>query len=388
MKLENLQPAAARIFNDGKALLRYVHCVPALRRRMPPSGCSADRILVERIPGGATNTVVRLSCGERGSGAKGVSIIAKLYTAQYMMGDTAAPGVSRDWGRVEFETIRRIAALDDVGVAEPYYFDHELNVLFMKDCAPEGTRRLSESPASLDPQCRIPEGMGTWLRRLHDDAQMADELQGRERREIRRFTLDYQIACARRLIRRRPAAKGRLGIILRESVETPESSRALLHGNLCPKNVLVHEGGGLTLLDFEASAPGDPAYDGGYFLAHYLIEWMRGGCEEEYATLAWNRFLESYGWRSSGPDFLKRLLGWSGLTLLYRGAHPSDAAQRPDEELYGNLISTGTGLLSDRIPPPAEGGLPAAAVIREIRRMAAPLRKRHRRSFPSFRRTT
>lgn len=371
MKFENLQPETSRIFTNRKALLQYIHSVPALRRRMLPSGFSPSRILVERIPGGATNTIVRLSHGDCTSDAKCVSIIAKLYTAKYMLGDSVASGISRDWGRVEYETIQRIAALGgtDVGVAEPYYFDHKLNVLFMKDCAPEGTRCLSESPVSLDPQCRIPEAIGMWLRHVHNDAQLADELQERERQELHRFTLDYQIACARRLIRRRPVTKGRLETFVQES---SESYGAFLHGNLCPKNVLVHEDGRLTLLDFEAAASGDAAYDAGYFLAHYLIEWMRGGCEEEYATLAWNRFLESYGWGDIGPAFLKRLLRWSGATLLYRSAHPSNPSQRPDEKLAGKLNAAGTWLLSARIMLLVEeGGEPVSAVTRKIGQMVA-----------------
>jgi aminoglycoside phosphotransferase (APT) family kinase protein len=59
---------------------------------------------------------------------------------------------------------------------------------------------------------------------------------------------------------------------------------ALVHGDYSPKNVLVHQGR-LVLLDFEVMHWGDPAFDVGFALAHFLSKahFLRSGAFRQAA---------------------------------------------------------------------------------------------------------
>jgi tRNA A-37 threonylcarbamoyl transferase component Bud32 len=356
---QNLSAATNKIFGDKETLREYLSSIPALHEVFPTASTGDHEMVVEKIAGGVTNSILRLKL-------HGSTIIAKLYTERYMLGDSTTEGLSPDWGRSEYEIIKLLQAPGSrVDVPEPYYFDHSLNVLFMKDCAYEGSRSFIDSLATMDPQGSVPESVGIWICHLHHNSSLAKKITFWERQDIYRFTLDYQIACARKQMKKFSISESQLSRLISD---TGSSKKVLLHGNLCPKNVLLHRDKRITLLDFESSALGDAAYDIGYFLAHYLIERARGLCDERYVILAWEKFLQSY-LRPDGEDsdsLLRRFFPWCGVALLYRSCHLSNLFLQQDEELSNKLAEMGFALFSFESPPKANVSKTATEVIEKI----------------------
>jgi aminoglycoside phosphotransferase (APT) family kinase protein len=107
---------------------------------------------------------------------------------------------------------------------------------------------------------------GRLLGEIHvRSAQRLDELrpefEGREFFESLRLEPYYLFTAERE-----PAAAP----FLRQLVdETRTVTATFTHGDYSPKNVLIHEGR-LKLLDFEVAHVGDPAFDIGFSLAHFL----------------------------------------------------------------------------------------------------------------------
>ena len=108
----------------------------------------------------------------------------------------------------------------------------------------------------------------------------------------------------------------------------------LVHGDYSPKNILVHDGR-LVLLDHEVIHFGDPAFDLGFSLAHFLSKAHHlTARREEYASAAeihwqsyrqrlgapgWAVDLEEHAVRNTLGCLLARVAGRSPLEYLSRG---------------------------------------------------------------------
>jgi aminoglycoside phosphotransferase (APT) family kinase protein len=136
--------------------------------------------------------------------------------------------------------------------------------------------------------------------------------------------------------RQAPAAAAFLDSLIRETLDL---RIALVHGDYSPKNILVHEGR-LVLLDHEVIHFGDPAFDLGFSLTHFLgkahhlpalrreftsaareywrVYWEALG---ESARRAWATDLEPRAVRHTLACLLARVVGRSPLEYL-------DAAER------------------------------------------------------------
>jgi aminoglycoside phosphotransferase (APT) family kinase protein len=94
---------------------------------------------------------------------------------------------------------------------------------------------------------------------------------------------------------------------LHELVASTRSRRlALVHGDYSPKNVLIHRGR-LMLLDFEVIHWGDPAFDIGFALAHFLSKahYLRS---PEFARAA-NLFWREYAAAADDAPYVRHALG-------------------------------------------------------------------------------
>jgi aminoglycoside phosphotransferase (APT) family kinase protein len=134
-----------------------------------------------------------------------------------------------------------------------------------------------------------PEGHSAWKAQLRDgivDADTAAEVARRivaihrttagDAEVARRFATDaifhsirlepYLLATARR-------HPDRAGALERLASVTAANKRALVHGDVSPKNILVgHRGEGPILLDAECAWYGDPAFDLAFCLNHMLLK--------------------------------------------------------------------------------------------------------------------
>ena len=99
-----------------------------------------------------------------------------------------------------------------------------------------------------------------------------------------------------------------------------EQARVLVDADITPKNVLVHNGG-ITKLDFECAQWGDPAFDVGIILAHFVLLGFAQpslrdgflaearGCYEAYASI----------WREArSPRFVADVAQYAAVMMLGR----------------------------------------------------------------------
>lgn len=125
-----------------------------------------------------------------------------------------------------------------------------------------------------------------------------------------------------------PAARAFLEALIADTLAT---RLTLVHGDFSPKNVLIHHDR-LVLLDHEAAHIGDPAFDVGFALTHFLSKahhlreqraafaqaattfW--GAYWETLAQPAWRGFLESRAVRHALGCLLARVAGRSPLEYL------------------------------------------------------------------------
>jgi len=99
-----------------------------------------------------------------------------------------------------------------------------------------------------------------------------------------------------------------------------DEARALVDADITPKNVLVHHAG-ITKLDFECAQWGDPAFDVGIIVAHFvLLGFARPQWRAEFLAEA-RGCCEAYaGARPEGrsPGFVSRMFEYAGVMMLGR----------------------------------------------------------------------
>jgi len=128
--------------------------------------------------------------------------------------------------------------------------------------------------------------------------------------------------------------------------ETLATNTALVHGDYSPKNVLIHDDR-LVLLDHEVAHFGDPAFDIGFAMAHFLSK-------AHHLAPSRERFLEAAQefWRTYGDDsaearcvrhslacLLARVLGRSPLEYL-----TADERARQAEAVLAIMVHPPAGM--------------------------------------------
>lgn len=103
------------------------------------------------------------------------------------------------------------------------------------------------------------------------------------------------------------------------------SKKQLMHVDFCPKNILVGNKN-IAILDFEmASSIGDPAYDLGFMIGHYLLYgFITKNAKKGFqaSNAMYNSYVENV--YDIPQDFQTRVWRYAGCTILYRlkGASP------------------------------------------------------------------
>lgn len=155
------------------------------------------------------------------------------------------------------------------------------------------------------------------------------------------------------------------GEFLAELIESTRAARqTLVHGDYSPKNVLVPKGGRIVLLDHEVIHWGDPAFDVGFALTHFLskahhLPAYRGAFSDgamlfwtAYAgvlgDLPWTRQLEARAVLHTLGCLLARVAGRSPLEYLSaeerrrQSAAAVELMRRPPSTV-GELVQAFTG---------------------------------------------
>lgn len=166
----------------------------------------------------------------------------------------------------EAEGMRVLAALAPAGVILPFVFEDEAAHILAMDAAPEPHTNWKSDLLAGRVDDALVEAFGRILGQIHrrfDAASYPVEglLRDRSFFESLRLAPYYQASAERT-----PEASAFIEALVRE---TRATAVTVVHGDYSPKNVLVHAGR-LILLDHEVIHIGDPAFDVGFSLTHFL----------------------------------------------------------------------------------------------------------------------
>jgi 5-methylthioribose kinase len=152
-----------------------------------------------------------------------------------------------------------------------------------------------------------------------------------------------------------PAAAAFLDALIRDTLACRIT---LVHGDYSPKNVLIH-GGRLVLLDHEVIHFGDPAFDLGFSLTHFLSKAHHlPALRREFATAAleyWRVYADALGAPAWAPDLEPRAVRHTLACLLARtvGRSPLeylDAAERVcQRDAVLRIVSAAPAAIADLI---------------------------------------
>ena len=164
----------------------------------------------------------------------------------------------------EAEGLRWLGRIIPCHVPELIFLDPAQNILAMT-CVPQPHKNWKSLLLNGRGSMQHARSFGRLLARIHNAATQHPELahEFAERRFFEELRLEPYYGYT---ARQTPAAARFLKQL---TDDTRLRQHALVHGDYSPKNVLIR-GDGLTILDFEVIHFGDPAFDIGFSLTHFL----------------------------------------------------------------------------------------------------------------------
>jgi 5-methylthioribose kinase len=247
--------------------------------------------------------------------------------------------LDRIWAEVA--ALHRLAATLPAGAVPTVLWEDRDNFLFAMSCTPDEAavwkaqllggradpqvaRRAGDLLAAMHAE---PAGLGADWGPLIDTAAF-DQL---------RLDPFY-----RTVARAHPSLAGRLDALIQETLDPPE--RTFVHADFSPKNLLVHPGGSLTVVDFETAHVGDPAFDLGFIASHLLLKALGAApAHGPYVDLI-DRFLGSYRagtGEARHRERLRRAAAHAAACALARvdGKSPVDYLDEPRRQAVRRLAT-------------------------------------------------
>jgi aminoglycoside phosphotransferase (APT) family kinase protein len=153
----------------------------------------------------------------------------------------------------------------------------------------------------------------------------------------------------RRVQERCPDVAAAIEPLIQEMLTRKE---ALCHGDFTPKNILVHENAGFTLVDYETAHFGEPAMDLGLFCAHLTLKMIRTPERKQEFVKLLRAFWDGYAhmlFYESITELERRGVQHLGACLFARvdGTSPVDyLPEEPKREIVRRL---GRAILLDGV---------------------------------------
>ena len=253
--------------------------------------------------------------------------------------------VEADWFSSPQRIHREAAGLRWLGKIIPnhvpkFVFEDESHHILAMRAVPQPHENWKQALLAGQIQIEYAQSFGCLLAKIHnaidDYPMLAAEFADRQFFEELRLAPYYSYTAAQV-----PAARAMLTQLI---ADVRQRRLALAHGDYSPKNVLVHQGR-LYILDYEVIHFGDPAFDIGFSMTHFLSKAhfmpdhrsafidMAGAYWETYQDNLAAKWEESHAVRHTLACLLARVAGRSPLEYL-------NAVQRRDQQkIVLDLIS-------------------------------------------------
>jgi thiamine kinase-like enzyme len=215
-----------------------------------------------------------------------------------------------------------------VQIPHIYFYDEENNILLMSDVA-GATGKLHEQALlngdfNAATAARVGQFLGRIHRRTYGKGYVIRQSRAADRDNWRRFLRMRTINVRSRSIE--PEVLDELSRFY-DTVLQHHTREVLICIDCCPKNIVEKPDGRIGVFDFElATGVGDPAYDLGFLIGHYLIHALLArnpdSCLQavENAVCAYDKELQG---SQLNQQLLLRMPKYAGATMLYRVAGAS-----------------------------------------------------------------
>lgn len=261
----------------------------------------------------------------------------------------------------ERRTLKRLRNIipSDVELPEVVLFDKATRTLVLTEVC-GGGRSLEDDLKKGIFDTAVAGAAGRFLARCHTIAGPVEPLWGDGETDLQHWrkmlalrTVQIESVLITTQIQRDLAALARASE--KASVALGEG-RGVLILDYCPRNILLSDGK-TAIVDFEhGTSVGDPAYDLGFFLAHYVLWGLSaaaGNSCEASMQRALRQALSAYR-QSVGdlwPSICSRVVAFVGATILYK---VWGADQNNFQGCEGKIIRTATNLLASGLDKHAD----------------------------------
>lgn len=239
-------------------------------------------IIVEALGWGVSNIVLRVVV------AGHEPIVLKQSREQLRTRMHWVSRLDRIW--TETAALRYLATGLPAGAVPLVLWEDRENYLFAMSCALDDAVVWKESLLAGRADSEVAQRAGEILGAMHARPMSDDWGLLADTTVFDQLRLDpfYRTAA-----RSHPDLAPRFHALIDEALAPPE--RTFVHADFSPKNLLVHSRGlGLTVVDFETSHAGDPAFDLGFFTSHLLLKALRAAPGHGPYLDLMARFWESY----------------------------------------------------------------------------------------------
>ena len=311
---------------------------------------------ITQLGGGVSNDVIKVVSDRRAAVFK--QALAKLRVKEDWYIDPERSNAEKDC----LKLMRRI--LGPKYVPEVVFEDEE-NFVFAMELAPEGSEEWKTKLLRGEVDMDIAGQVARVLARFHDATNESDEV-------IRRFDQQQRFVDCRvdpyfeTIAIRHPD----LAPEIRSEINRMLSvKKVLVHGDYSPKNVLISPGAAqVWLLDAEAAHLGDPTFDIGFLLNHFLLKAVKVGTASEKMLDAFLHVGRTYGLeiKEFPADWIEEhTCHQLGLLLLARVDGKSPVEYLIDEGDRNVVRRTATRIIQGR---PRQYGLVAEIMADEMAR--------------------
>lgn len=217
-------------------------------------------ILIEPLPGGVSNSVLKISCNKDRFVLK--QALPKLKVSSEWVSDVAR-------SNVEKQALKFLPGIIP-GITPKLVYEDESNYLFIMECAPESNVTWKSLLMRQECNERVAGKVGEILGRLHEGTHNLEE--ARELFSNKKFFYELRIEPFFDFLKwKHPDLTKNINQHITHCLEREYS---LVIGDYSPKNILVYEEN-VMVIDFEVIHYGDPSFDLGFLTTHLLLKSLK-----------------------------------------------------------------------------------------------------------------
>jgi 5-methylthioribose kinase len=219
-------------------------------------------------------------------------------------------------------------------------------ILVTKDLKPTGNLQQALKKGTFD--IKIAKNIGVYLAHQHSKTYNKVIIIGEDQNnDIKEWNFFLSLR-TKDLLKNHSLADLKKELIDIYEKGSSNASHLLMHLDYCPKNILFFNDKRIAVLDFEfSSGIGDPAYDIGFIIGHYLlfaIVFSESGSAIDSIFELYDAYCKGVEKLSFYKEFGERIWKYVGCTLLYRtiGASPDNSINQTQKN---KIIKAGKELL-------------------------------------------